>query len=51
VVSLQNRQFANGTTISNGSYRLLIRALRITGDPTNESDYESWLSPVMNFAA
>ena len=36
--------FANGTTIPNGDYRILVRALRITGDPLNEGDYDSWLS-------
>ncbi|KAJ7497644.1 subtilisin-like protease [Mycena latifolia] len=43
--------FANGTTISNGAYKVLIRALRVTGDATNEADYESWLSPVIGVAA
>ncbi|KIO28453.1 hypothetical protein M407DRAFT_71764, partial [Tulasnella calospora MUT 4182] len=51
VLSMKSRQFANGTTIPNGSYRVLLRALKITGDPSNENDYESWLGPVMNFAA
>ncbi|KIO15420.1 hypothetical protein M407DRAFT_35006 [Tulasnella calospora MUT 4182] len=51
VLSMKSRQFANGTTIPNGSYRVLLRALEITGDPSNENDYESWLGPVMNFAA
>ncbi|KAG8907957.1 hypothetical protein FRB99_001465 [Tulasnella sp. 403] len=49
-ISLQNRQFANGSTIPNGSYRILMRALKITGDPTKGEDYESWLSPVINYA-
>ncbi|KAF8894316.1 pyrolysin [Gymnopilus junonius] len=39
--------FANGTTIPNGSYRVLVRALKVTGNPTNEADYESWLSPIV----
>ena len=39
--------FANGTTIPNGMYKLLLRALKVTGDPTNEADFESWLSPVI----
>lgn len=43
---LETPTFANGTTISNGSYRVLLRALKVTGDPKNEADYESWLSPV-----
>jgi hypothetical protein len=43
--------FSNGTTIPNGSYKILVRALRVTGDPKNENDYESWLSPIINVAA
>ncbi|KAF8971231.1 subtilisin-like protease [Flammula alnicola] len=43
--------FANGTTIPNGSYRVLLRALKVTGDSTNEADYESWLSPVVGIQA
>ncbi|KAK7035491.1 hypothetical protein VNI00_011784 [Paramarasmius palmivorus] len=39
--------FANGTRIPNGSYRLLVRALKVTGDPTKAEDYESWLSPIV----
>lgn len=39
--------FANGTTIPEGSYRILLRALRVTGNPDNQEDYESWLSPVV----
>jgi hypothetical protein len=38
--------FANGTTIPNGDYRILVRALRVTGDPAIEGDYESWLSEI-----
>lgn len=38
--------FANGTAIPNGSYRLLLRVLRVTGNPKEEGDYESWLSPI-----
>ncbi|KAL4251463.1 Alkaline protease 1 [Abortiporus biennis] len=43
--------FANGTTVPNGSYRLLLRALKVTGDPTNEADFESWLSPIIGVQA
>ncbi|KAJ7767725.1 subtilisin-like protease [Mycena metata] len=39
--------FANGTVIPNGSYKVLIRALRVTGDPDNEADYDAWLSQTM----
>ncbi|KAH9816858.1 subtilisin protease [Melampsora americana] len=30
--------------VPKGKYKILIRALRLTGDPTNEHDYETWLS-------
>lgn len=43
--------FANGTTIRKGTYRVLLRALRVTGDPTREEDYESWLSPILGISA
>ncbi|KAJ7115609.1 subtilisin-like protease [Mycena crocata] len=43
--------FANGTVVPNGSYRVLLRALRATGDAKNEADYESWLSPIIGVAA
>jgi hypothetical protein len=43
--------FSNGTTIPNGSYKILLRALKVSGDPTKEADYESWLSPVVTIAA
>lgn len=43
--------FSNGTTIPNGSYKLLLRALRVTADPMDQSKYEIWLSPVINISA
>ncbi|KAJ7693337.1 pyrolysin [Mycena rosella] len=43
--------FANGTVIPNGSYKVLLRALKVTGDATNEADWESWLSPIIGVAA
>ncbi|KAK7032714.1 minor extracellular protease vpr [Favolaschia claudopus] len=46
-----SKTFANGTTIRSGSYKVLLRALRVTGDPTNEADYESWLSPIIGISA
>ncbi|KAG8929169.1 hypothetical protein FRC01_004741 [Tulasnella sp. 417] len=42
--------FANGTAIPNGSYKLLIRALKITGDSKSQADYDSWMSPVITIA-
>ncbi|KAJ7263763.1 subtilisin-like protease [Mycena rebaudengoi] len=46
--ALMSNTFANGSAIPVGSYKILLRALRVTGNPTNEADYESWLSPVVN---
>ncbi|KAF8757270.1 Subtilisin-like protein, partial [Rhizoctonia solani] len=42
--SLQVTAFANGTAIPNGSYKILVRALKITGNPKKEEDYEVWTS-------
>ncbi len=50
-VALSQPQFANGTKIANGAYRILLRALKVTGDPTREEDFESWLSPVIGIQA
>ena len=38
--------FLNGSTIPNGSYRLVFRALRVTGNPNLEEDYDSAFSDV-----
>jgi len=43
--------FANKTKIDNGRYRTLVSALKVTGDPNKEEDYESWLGPVFGIAA
>jgi hypothetical protein len=40
--------FTNGSQIPDGSFRVLLRALRVTGDPTQEKDYDSFLSPVLD---
>ncbi|KAJ7282961.1 subtilisin-like protease [Mycena rebaudengoi] len=37
--------FANGTRVNDGQYRVLLRALKVAGNPKNEEDYESWMSP------
>jgi hypothetical protein len=50
-VALSNNTFVDGKFIPNGQYKVLIRALKITGDPKKEEDYESWLSPVIGFNA
>ncbi|KAH7103016.1 subtilisin-like protein [Auriculariales sp. MPI-PUGE-AT-0066] len=43
--------FSNGTTVPVGSYKLLARFLKVSGNPTKEEDYETWLSPVVNVVA
>ena len=43
--------FANGTQVPNGSYKVLLRALKIFGDESKADDYESWLSPVITVNA
>jgi len=39
--------FINGTTIPDGEYRLLLKALKIFGKPGNPEDSETYLSPVV----
>lgn len=43
--------FANGSQVPDGSYKVLVRALKIFGDDTKVADYESWLSPVITINA
>ncbi|KAI0823378.1 subtilisin-like protease [Trametes gibbosa] len=51
MLTFPSPEFANGTTIPNGLYRILLRALKVTGDETKEEDFESWLSPVIGVEA
>ncbi|KIM30503.1 hypothetical protein M408DRAFT_286696 [Serendipita vermifera MAFF 305830] len=51
IFALSNNKFANGTRIPNGRYKILLRALKITGSLELEEDHEAWLSPVMVFNA
>ena len=51
VFALSPPVFANNTAIANGRYRILMRALKVSGDPTDQNDYESWLSPVIDIDA
>ncbi|KAG8906709.1 hypothetical protein FRB99_006307 [Tulasnella sp. 403] len=45
--SLSPPQFIDGTTVPNGSYKYLLRALKIYGNPNKASDWETWYSPVI----
>ncbi|PPQ89471.1 hypothetical protein CVT25_011997 [Psilocybe cyanescens] len=49
LLNVDTPTFANGTAVPKGAYRILLRALRVTGDATKQEDYESWLSPVIGF--
>ncbi|PPQ71285.1 hypothetical protein CVT24_012339 [Panaeolus cyanescens] len=51
VLDLATPTFANGTVIPNGQYRVLLRALKPTGNPSRQEDYESWLSPIIGVQA
>jgi len=50
-VAFPTAVFANNSRIPNGNYKILVRALKVTGDPSNEADFESWLSPVIGVNA
>ncbi|PBK73462.1 pyrolysin [Armillaria solidipes] len=50
-IAMKSPVFANGTSIPNGSYKFLLRALKVTGDPKQEEDFESWLSPIIGIVA
>ena len=39
-----NGTFADGSDVADGSYRVLLRALRVTGDRDALADYETWVS-------
>ena len=51
VFSLSDPIFANNMRIPNGRYRILMRALKVTGDPSDQNDYEWFLSPVIGINA
>ena len=42
-------QFSDGKPVPEGQYKLLIRVLKITGNPDKQEDYETWVSPVIGF--
>ncbi|KAG8967619.1 hypothetical protein FRC03_009648 [Tulasnella sp. 419] len=37
----------NGKIVPDGDYHILLKALKITGDPKVEADWDTWLSPVV----
>jgi len=39
--------FADGSNISNGSYKILVSALKPTGNKGSDDDKETWLSPIV----
>ena len=44
---LPSPHFDDGSLIPNGFYRILMRALRVTGDPEKQEDYDSYLSEIV----
>ncbi|CAE6463465.1 unnamed protein product [Rhizoctonia solani] len=44
---VQVTTFFNGTAIPDASYRILLRALKITGNAQMEEDFEVWTSPTI----
>lgn len=43
--------FANGTAVPLGEYRVLLRALRLTGNPADERDYDVYVSQPVGIVA
>ncbi|KAJ7255387.1 subtilisin-like protein [Mycena rebaudengoi] len=41
--------FANGTTVPNGQYKLLLRVLRVNGNPDILEDYDIFVTPQWGF--
>jgi hypothetical protein len=41
--------FANGTAVPNGQYKLLLRVLRVNGDPDILEDYDIFVTPQWGF--
>ncbi|KAH7105764.1 subtilisin-like protein [Auriculariales sp. MPI-PUGE-AT-0066] len=37
--------FLNGTAVAPGTYKVMLRSLKIGGDPLRQEHYETWLSP------
>ncbi|KAF5357287.1 hypothetical protein D9758_005834 [Tetrapyrgos nigripes] len=44
---LNSLVFHDGTDIPKGTYRFLVRSLRVNGDAANLNHYDSWLSPIV----
>ncbi|KAK1224337.1 hypothetical protein PQX77_012766 [Marasmius sp. AFHP31] len=44
-----NMTFANGSFVPDGTYKVMVRALRVSGNPDVQKDYDTWLSPALTF--
>ena len=49
IVNMASMTFPNGSTIPNGAYRFLLRALRVTGNPELDEDYDSVVTDSFGF--
>lgn len=46
--TILDSEYSKPKRIPSGKYKVLLRALKITGDLTNEADFETWLSPLIH---
>ncbi|KAL0063639.1 hypothetical protein AAF712_009437 [Marasmius tenuissimus] len=44
-----NMTFANGSFVPDDTYKVMVRALRVSGNPDVQKDYDTWLSPALTF--
>lgn len=42
-----DKEYSKPRRIPGGRYKVLLRALKVTGNVTNEADFDTWLSPVI----
>ncbi|KAI9617771.1 hypothetical protein KEM48_007017 [Puccinia striiformis f. sp. tritici PST-130] len=45
--TIVDNEFSKPKRIPDGKYKVLLRALRVTGDLENEADFDTWLSPII----
>lgn len=50
-LALTTPTFNTGRKIPNGTYKMVLRALRVTGDPNNDAHYDKWFSPSITIKA
>lgn len=48
-LDLTTPTFQNGTSFPKGTFRILVRSLRVTGNPKKEKDFDAWVSPIVGY--